>query len=227
LIYPFYLIISSFIYFDIHFLISLFVYFFIESAFLFCYPFSMKRFFFYLFIFLFLHLIIFQPPPVQAGCNATYDAYGNVTKCTNTGGCSSCIKNLDFCGCVAIPPTSPPAPTDIVASPTNAPNLPCLGPTPACSFTLVCNNSTGIWQCTGTGGSCATWSSWSACYPPPDCIQTRYCVVGNADPQAQACCGGSPACCPVESSPSLVLVLPRTIRECLTTNARMSAPGMK
>jgi hypothetical protein len=41
-------------------------------------------------------------------------------------------------------------------------------------------------------------------------------VVGNADPQAQACCGGG--CCSVESSPSLVL--PRTLRECLTANAR-------
>ncbi len=139
------------------------------------------------------------PFPVQAGCTGNYDPnYGYLISCTlsTADGCLGCKKAGDICQCTgyAQPTTKPPPAA--TATPATCPppscgqlNITCTPPTFAVC-TQVSNCSSTGWKCTGTQGGCTQWSGWFSCYPAPDCVQTRYCVVGNADPQAQSCTSG-------------------------------------
>ena len=108
-------------------------------------------------------------PSVKATCS--YDKYGN---CAGTcscpagycGGCS-CVVMYGYCtsysNCHSCPTsTSAPLPTK-GASPTLPAGCSCGTCTLSCCHggpgTPVCNCTKGQWQCTGTGGSCTTWSS--------------------------------------------------------------------
>jgi|GEM_PF-6848347 len=154
----------------------------------------MKRFLFYLFIYLFFYLIILPSSPVQAfvcTCRASCLANEVLSDlCTNR-------YTPDYC-CTVDPTATPVPPPPPACSPPDCKNFTY----PNCgNATAVCTQSgpptcTNLgWQCTGISGGCSTWSSWSSCYPAPDCVQTKYCIVGNAQPQAQVCtnapgCGG-------------------------------------
>ncbi len=157
----------------------------------------MKRFFGSLVkLVLLVGLLVFLTQPIQA-CGA--DAYGNCT-----GGCAagfSCQQyGVGDCRCdpVAPPPASTTAPVNPGVCPPpscGSVDITCTGGSfPVCTQNI--NTCASSWQCTGTTGGCTTWSSWGPCEDFA-CVKTRYCIVGNARPQATSCttgmgCGGGP-----------------------------------
>ncbi len=148
---------------------------------------------------------------VFAGC--AFDNYGVCSgSCScpsgTTGSCS-CVNYYGYAcaatySCVTpVPqPTSPTSclPPNCGQYDENTYHCYANGQTPVCTQDVQCRNQK--WQCTGNNGGCTQWSSWSSCYPAPACIQTKYCLIGNAQPQAQSCtnalgCGsGGPTATP-------------------------------
>ena len=154
-------------------------------------------------------------PLVKAGCRLLDGECFGDCSCAQVGKCGRCECKINirgdcvanFSGCSSCGGggggggggTQPTNTLPPIASPTTKPGCDCGQYNGSCDkdSTPVCNCSKipPQWQCTGTKGSCSQWSSWSDCYPPPACIQTRFCESGNAEPQAQKCCDYA-GCCP-------------------------------